>query len=198
MLTELYSREVWYFAICVGIAAMCVLDLWCMLARAVGISVINWGMLGRWIFGLFRGRTNVCDSCHFLAERQSKPRPAGFAMHILCSGPKCREMHSPMRRELILGWTLHYVFGVGWALLLPLLWGQGYISNPTLAPAILVGFCMTTLVGQCIVLPALERKHVDRRRQAPMVHGLLLSGNAIFAMALYTLARQAADYNLWS
>jgi len=46
---------------------------------------------------------------------------------------------SSVRREHFIGWTAHYLTGVAFATVLVIFWGESWIQNPTIGPALTVG-----------------------------------------------------------
>lgn len=184
-MSTIHIGQVWYFAIWTGVPSVLAFDLWCLLTRTMGIVVVEWGLLGRWAIGLFRGKVSICDSCHHVRKNGGDIRPAGFALRLLCHQGKCDDFARLTRGELLLGWCLHYTIAIGWVLMVPLIWGWGYLRAPTLIPALLVGFVLSSLVGYLVTLPALKLGKINHGRHTLQVNILMLAGNAVFAMAIY-------------
>src|SRR6185503_10383925 len=77
----------------------------------LGIPAQSYGLVGRWLAGLPRGK--------FRHER-------------IAASPA-------VRGELLIGWTAHYLIGIAFAGLLLAIWGLDWTRRPTLAPALIVG-----------------------------------------------------------
>src|ERR1043165_7618202 len=99
-------------AVLVGAGATAVMDAWILLRkRLLGIPSQSYGLVGRWLAGLPRGR--------FRHER-------------IAASPA-------VRGELLIGWIAHYLIGIAFAGLLLAVWGLDWARQPTLAPALIVG-----------------------------------------------------------
>lgn len=95
-----------------GVIATAVLDGWQQVCRlALGIPITDWGLIGRWV-GHFR-------------EGRFSHRDIGKAKPVVGERP--------------LGWTVHYVVGVGYAFVYFLLMRYGFGSSPGLLSALLFG-----------------------------------------------------------
>jgi Protein of unknown function (DUF2938) len=98
--------------ILVGVGATAAMDLWAMLrARLLGVPALNYGLVGRWVAWLMRGR---------------------FRHSPIAASPS-------VRGERLIGWVAHYVIGISFAALLVAIYGTSWLEQPTLAPALLVG-----------------------------------------------------------
>lgn len=154
------------FTLMVGIGATVVLDLWALVLRhTLGIAGANWGIVGRWLMGLGSGN---------LIYRGTDLRP-------------------PTPVEKALGWTFHYLVGLGYAALYPLVWGAAFLSAPKVLPVVLVGLVMSTLAGLVVLTPGLggglfARKTPDQGRRI----ALSLVNHSVFAVAQFALARTLA------
>jgi hypothetical protein len=104
-----------YLLICtllIGVGATMVMDLWAIARkRLFGIAAPNYGLVGRWLAHMPRGRFHH-DS--IAAAR-------------------------PVRGELLIGWSAHYLIGIAFAAILPGIWGIAWIQQPTIGPALIVG-----------------------------------------------------------
>ena len=99
-------------AILVGVGATAVLDLWSLgRARFSAAPSPDYGLVGRWLAYLPRGRF--------------------FHRPISAS--------APVRNEGLIGWTAHYLIGMGFAAILLAIYGLDWLRHPTLLPAMLVG-----------------------------------------------------------
>lgn len=100
------------FIVLIGIGATVVMDLWGIVRKPLlGTPPPNYGMVGRWIAYMAHGQF-----CH---------------ESIAAS--------SPIRGEQIIGWTAHYLIGAAFAAILIGIWGDPWIHNPTIGPALTVG-----------------------------------------------------------
>ena len=95
-----------------GAGATAAMDLW-MIARRrlLGIPLPDYGLVGRWLAHMARGR--------FRHER-------------IAASP-------PVAGERLLGWTAHYLIGIGFAAVLLVVWGSEWARQPTPGPALIVG-----------------------------------------------------------
>ena len=149
-----------YFA-CVlltGIGATAITDLWSIVGkRLLGVASPNYGLVGRWIAWLPRGRI----------------------FHDPISAT------APVRGERAIGWMVHYLIGIGFAALLPALWGPEWIRQPTLLPALMVG--IGTLAAPFLVMqPAMGAGIAASRTPRPTAARLQsLITHAIFGLGLY-------------
>lgn len=110
------------FIVLIGIGATAVMDLWGIVRKPLlGIPSPNYGLVGRWIVYLAHGQFRH-DS-------------------IAASSPICEEH--------IIGWAAHYLIGTAFAALLIGIWGESWIHNPTIGPALAVG--IGTVAAPCLV-----------------------------------------------
>jgi hypothetical protein len=79
--------------------------------RLLGMPAANYGLVGRWIAYMPRGR---------------------FRHAPIAKTP-------PVRGELAIGWIAHYAIGIGFAAALLVLYGVEWARQPTLGPALIVG-----------------------------------------------------------
>lgn len=96
----------------IGIGATAVMDLWSIVRKLLlDIPPPNYGMVGRWIAHMTHGQF----------------RHDSIAASL------------PVRGEHIIGWSTHYLTGTAFAALLIGIWGDSWIHNPTVGPALAVG-----------------------------------------------------------
>lgn len=185
MIALLSSAGFWHFTLISSLGALIVFDLWCFLTRAMGIVIFDWSLTGRWLIGKFSGRRHVCDGCHM--KFRHPPRASEFS--LFCTS-RCGASYRAGLWESLVGWLIHYGFVICLCALLPLLWGQRYLAHPTLAPTLLIGFCLPSIIGQIFTLPALCRAQ-PQQHLPPLcrLHVLMLVGNALFTMTLFASAR---------
>ncbi len=104
------SLLIWVFL--VGVGATLVMDVWAlMLKHVLGVPSLDYALVGRWAGHMVRGR--------FTHEHIGKAEPV---------------MH-----ETSLGWAVHYATGIGFAALLAILGGAGWMAAPTPGLALAVG-----------------------------------------------------------
>ncbi|MDF7673934.1 DUF2938 family protein [Acetobacteraceae bacterium ESL0709] len=153
--------EIVVFILFVGIGSTALLDLWAlMISRVTRTPFMDWGLPGRWLLGMLKG--------NFVLRDGISPATAG---------------------ERTVGWVFHYLVGIGYAALLPLLASWHYVLHPTFMPAFLVGFVLTSLAGLFIMVPGLGGGVCALRTPSPLsvIQSLLIS-HVVFALALYVLA----------
>ena len=146
----------------IGIGATALTDLWALLRRRwLWLPTPNWGLVGRWMAGMAHGR--------FVHARIADA--------------------APVRGEAAIGWTAHYLIGIAYAALPPMLWGTGWLSHPTPGPALLVGVC-TVLAPFLLMQPGMGLGVAARLAARPWharLHSLLM--HAVFGIGLYASAR---------
>ena len=154
-------------AVLIGIGATVLLDLWSLFAtRAFGVTAPNWGLVGRWIGYLPRGRL-IHDN--------------------IARTP-------PVRGERAIGWCTHYAVGIIYAALLLAIWGPGWARHPTPAPALILGvltliapfFVMQPGMGAGIAASKTPNPNAARLRSlvAHTVFGIGLYASALLTAAL--------------
>ncbi|HBV76871.1 MULTISPECIES: DUF2938 domain-containing protein [Vibrio] len=103
--------------IIIGMGATAIMDLWAWFQKHVlGIPSLNYALVGRWVGYL----------------------PKGQWRH------KTIMQTPPLPKEAIVGWLLHYFIGVVFSALTALIFGQAWLAQPSLMPALLIG--ITTLI----------------------------------------------------
>ena len=146
------------FTLTIGIGATVVTDLWGITRqRLFGIAAPNYGLVGRWIAHMTRGR---------------------FRHDAIAAA-------SPMRGEHIIGWTVHYLIGIAFATLLISIWGLVWVRYPTLAPAIAVGIG-TVAAPFLLMQPGMGAGIAASRTPRPGAARLQsLITHAVFGLGLY-------------
>jgi hypothetical protein len=153
----------------IGVIATAVADVWTIVRKSLfGIAQPNYGLVGRWIAGLARGRLG------------GTPIAAS----------------APVGGERTIGWTAHYAIGIAFAALLPAFWGAQWIHNPTFAPAMVVG--ITTVVAPYFILqPGMGAGIAASRTPRPAaarLHSLVM--HAVFGVGLF-VAGTIISYFFW-
>jgi hypothetical protein len=99
-------------AIVMGVVATATTDLWTIVRKRLGgVALPDYGLVGRWIAYMPRGR---------------------FHHEAISASP-------PIRGERAIGWIAHYLIGIAFASSLLAIWGLGWVRQPTIGPALIVG-----------------------------------------------------------
>jgi hypothetical protein len=144
----------------IGAGATAVMDIWLQILKRAGVPVQNFALLGRWIG-------------HWRHAQWRHDAIAGAA---------------PVRGEAAMGWTAHYVIGVGFAALLVAARGPGWIAAPSLVPALVAG--IVTVAAPLLVLqPALGAGIASSRTPSPLRNSAKsLANHSVFGLGLYLAA----------
>jgi hypothetical protein len=141
-----------------GVGATAVMDLWAIARkRLFGIAAPNYGVVGRWLGHMPKGRFRH-DSVAAAA---------------------------PVRGERLIGWTAHYLIGISFAAILLGIWGHAWIHSPTIGPALLVGI-VTVAAPFLVMQPGMGAGIAASRTPRPAAarfHSLVT--HAIFGLGLY-------------
>ncbi|MCZ4305223.1 DUF2938 domain-containing protein [Zoogloeaceae bacterium G21618-S1] len=144
----------------IGIGATVVMDLWLALLRLVGVRGLDFALVGRWVGHLCRGR---------LAH------PA-IAKAAAIPG------------ELALGWGVHYAVGVAFAALLVAVQGGGWLNQPSVLPALLIGVA-TVMAPLFVMQPAMGAGFAASKTPAPLKNcARSVVNHAVFGLGLYLSA----------
>ncbi|HUL93449.1 MAG TPA: DUF2938 domain-containing protein [Burkholderiales bacterium] len=152
-------------ALLIGAGATAVMDIW-MLARKrlLGIPQPDYGMVGRWLAYLARGR---------------------FRHDPISASP-------PVRGERLTGWTAHYLIGVAFAAILLAVWGADWARQPTLGPALIVGIGGVA-APFLLMQPGMGAGIAASRTPRPAAARFqTLVTHTIFGLGLYAAARLAS------
>ena len=153
--------ETWIRVIVIGIGATAATDLWSLARRRLlGVPAPNFGLVGRWLAQLPRGRFRH-----------------GAIAKV-----------SPVAGESMIGWTAHYLIGIAFATLLPWLWGPSWFQAPRLGPALAVGIA-TVLAPFLLMQPGMGAGFFASRTPRPWtarLHSLLT--HAVFGLGLFASA----------
>jgi hypothetical protein len=149
-----------------GIGATAVMDAWTLTRRLLfGTPLPNYALVGRWLGRMFHGEFH-----HQAIARAS-----------------------PVRGELVIGWTAHYLTGICFAALLPAFWGPTWVNRPTLMPALLVGLG-TVLAPLLVMQPAMGAGIASRRTARPGAARLQsIVNHGFFGLGIYVTAVMLAS-----
>jgi hypothetical protein len=145
-------------ALLIGVGATAVMDIWAAARkRLLGIPPLDYGLVGRWLAHLARGR---------------------FRHDPIAVSP-------PVQGERLIGWIAHYLIGIAFAAALLALWGLDWARHPTVGPALIVGigsvaapfFLMQPGMGAGVAASRTPRPAAAR------LHSLATHG--IFGLGLY-------------
>ena len=151
-----------YRAIFMGILATALLDLWVLgLHFTFGTPGANWAPVGRWFCHLARGQ--------FVHDDIGKARP--------------------FRHELAVGWIGHYVVGILFGAATLAIAPTGWVHQPTLAPAMIVGI-VTIGAGWFILQPGMGGGiAASKRPNRNQIRLMSILGHMVFGLGLYASAR---------
>ena len=141
-----------------GVGATVVMDLWAIARkRLLDIPPPNYGLVGRWLAYMPRGRF----------------RHDSIATAL------------PVHGERLIGWAAHYLIGIAFAAVLLDIWGLAWIHHPTIGPALIVG--IGTVAAPFLVMqPAMGAGIAASRTPRPAAARLQsLVTHAIFGLGLY-------------
>jgi len=148
-------------AILIGIGATIVMDIWALVRKKLfGVPLANYGLVWRWIAHMPSGQ--------FYQENINKTPPV-YAEHTL-------------------GWVLHYLIGVIFAVLLVAIYGVQWIENPALMPALVFGI-VTVIAPLFLMQPGLGAGIAASRTPQPNIirlHSLIM--HSVFGLGLYIVA----------
>lgn len=145
----------------IGAGATLATDLWAIARRrALGVPAPDWGLVGRWVGHMARGR--------FRHERIATA--------------------APVRGERAIGWTAHYLTGIAFAGGLLAACGTAWLRQPTLAPALAFGIA-TVAAPFLLMQPGMGAGLAARRTPRPAAARLQsLATHAVFGLGLYAAA----------
>lgn len=144
----------------IGCGATLVLDTWVSLLKRFGVKTLDFALIGRWIGHLFYGKFAHASI------REAQPIPA----------------------ELALGWLTHYAVGVLFAGVLVSIYGQAWVAQPSLAPALLIGIC-SVAAPFFVMQPAMGSGIASSRTPTPFKNALRsVINHAVFGLGLYLTA----------
>lgn len=141
-----------------GAGATMVMDFWAIARKhLLGIAAPNYGLVGRWLAYMPRGR---------------------FRHDSIVAAPS-------VRGERLIGWLAHYLIGIAFAAILLGNWGLAWIYHPTIGPALAVG--IGTVAAPFLVMqPGMGAGIAASRTANPAAARFQsLVTHAIFGLGLY-------------
>lgn len=145
-------------AVLIGFTATALADLWALFQqRVLGMPGPNWALVGRWVGYMPRGQFFHAS----IAKAQALPA------------------------ERVLGWSTHYLIGIGFAALLLALNGVQWVHQPTLWPALALGVA-TVLAPFLIMQPGMGAGLFASKTPNPAAaRARSLLAHGVFGVALY-------------
>lgn len=144
----------------IGVGATAVMDVWLQALKKAGVPVQNFAMLGRWIGHWADGQW------HHAAIAKA----------------------APVKGEVWMGWLAHYAIGIGFAVLMVVIFGSAWAASPCLAPALLLGVA-TVAVPLLVMQPALGAGVASTKTSAPWRNSFKsLANHSVFGVGLYLAA----------
>jgi Protein of unknown function (DUF2938) len=153
--------DVFFATLITGIGATALMDVWGIARRPLlGVPVPDYGLVGRWIAWMPRGR--------FRHDAIAKS--------------------APMRHERLIGWVAHYLIGIAFAALPVLVWTPAWLREPRIAPALITG--LVTLAAPFLLMqPGMGAGIAASRTPRPNAARLQsLITHLVFGAGLYLTA----------
>jgi hypothetical protein len=151
--------------IAVGLGATLAMDLWAIfLKRAFNTPIPNYCFVGRWL-------------CYM---------PEGIFRHgSIAAAPQ-------KAAECAVGWIAHYAIGVAYAVALVLFTSPGWLLEPTLLPAMVLGL-VTVAIPFLVMQPSFGMGVAGSKTPNPtQVRFRSLMNHAVFGLGLYVSALAVA------
>lgn len=144
-----------------GVGATAVMDGWALARRSLfGVAAPNYPLVGRWIGHMRYGRLR----------------------HDAIAAA------APVAGEGAIGWAAHYLIGIAFAALLVGLWGEQWLRQPTLGPALAVGIG-TVAAPFLLMQPGMGAGIAASRTPRPGAARLhSLANHGVFGLGLYISA----------
>jgi hypothetical protein len=141
-----------------GIIATALLDLWALARMTLSsVAMPDYAMVGRWVGHMFKGR--------FRHDSIARAKPVPF--------------------ESLLGWTVHYATGIGFAWSLLVLSGMEWLRAPSLLPAFSVGV-VSVAAPFLLLQPGMGLGIAASRAPQPKAARLRsLMTHTVFGLSLY-------------
>lgn len=144
----------------IGVGATFLVDIWIFLLGLFNIKSLDYRFVGRWI-GNF---------------------PKGKFFH------KSITETEAVRGELLIGWSAHYLIGIGFAFMMFIIYGKKWIENPELLSALLFGI-LTAAAPLFIMQPAFGFGVASSKLSGPNMRRLKSLGtHLVYGAGLYITA----------
>lgn len=156
------ALEFFLDAVVLGVGGTAAMDLWALVQKRVfKVQPLDYALLGRWLGHCSRGRF----------------RHASIAFAASIAG------------ERVLGWIAHYAIGIVFAGLLIWFWGEEWVRNPSLGPAVIVG--IGSIAAPFFMMqPAFGAGFAGSRTRSPNLARLkTVVAHLSFGVGLYLAAR---------
>jgi Protein of unknown function (DUF2938) len=141
----------------IGIGATLIVDIWSFIQSLFKIKSLNYRYVGRWIANFPKGK---------------------FYHKNIMKTP-------PVRSELLIGWTAHYLIGITFSFLLILVYGKEWLENPLYYPAVFIGL-ITVIAPFIIMQPAFGFGIASSKLLKPNIRRLKsLLTHLIYGVGLY-------------
>jgi hypothetical protein len=149
-------------SVVIGIGATIVMDIWALLLQRVfTVKPLNYGLVGRWLIYILKGS--------FRHENIGAVKP--------------------VKTELIVGWTAHYLIGVVFATAMIISSGSGWLIEPSIIPAISFGL-LTVVFPFFIMQPGMGLGIAASKTPQPnLARFRSLLTHFIFGFGLYFSAK---------
>ncbi|MFU7019308.1 DUF2938 domain-containing protein [Pseudomonas aeruginosa] len=146
----------------IGVGGTVVLDLWAwFMAKALKVPPPSWPMVGRWIGNMPRGK--------FVHASMASARP--------------------VHGEAAIGWTAHYVIGIGYGLLLLAVFGRAWVVRPTLLPPLFLSWVLL-VAPYFVMMPGMGAGVAGAKTPKPVLTCLKsVAGHSIFGLGMYATAQ---------
>lgn len=145
----------------IGITATIILDLWAwLLNRLFQLPITNWAMVGRWFGHLPSGQ--------WIQSDLSTVYPIPF--------------------ELVFGWCIHYLIGIGYVAILLCFEGTGWLIQPTILPALLLSWILL-IAPFFIMMPGMGAGIAGAKTVHPTTTRIIsILGHSIFGLSMFISA----------
>jgi len=149
-------------SVVIGVGATIVMDIWALLLQRVfTVKPLNYGLVGRWLVYMLKGS--------FRHEN------IGVA--------------KPVKAELIVGWTAHYLIGIVFATAMIMSSGSVWLIDPSILPAIRFGL-LTVVFPFFIMQPGMGLGIAASKTPQPnLARFRSLLTHFIFGLGLYFFAK---------
>lgn len=148
----------WLQTILIGIGATLIMDTWaCFQKRVLRIQSLDYALVARWVSLIPRGQ---------------------LIHHTIMDT-------APIQGEKILGWSLHYLIGIVFALVHVLLLGEVWLVDPHMLPALITGI-VTLIFPFFIIQPCLGFGVAASKTPSPWkARGLSLLAHSFYGIGLF-------------